>query len=92
MTQTAQLRNLFDDNNGSVTLGQIMNTYLAASYRQRMTDLKRELIGEGKTIVCHRVLKEGMKSNTAWEIVPIPAPAAPVVYAEPSGQMAFVIR
>lgn len=65
MTQTAQLRNLFDDNNGSVTLAQIMNTYLAASYRQRLTDLKRELIGEGKTIVCHRVLKAMVRQTPA---------------------------
>lgn len=92
MTQTKLLRAMFEDHGGRLTLGEIMQTYLAASYRQRLTDLKRELIGEGKTIVCHRVLKEGMKSNTAWAIVPIPAPAAPVVYAEPSGQLAFVIR
>ncbi len=68
MTQTAQLRNLFDDNNGSVTLGQMMNTYLAASYRQRLTDLKRELFSEGKTIVCYPCRKEGHKSETRWAI------------------------
>lgn len=92
VTQTQELRRMFEDHGGRLTLGEIMQTYLVASYRQRMTDLKRELNGEGKTIVCHQCHKDGMKSTTEWVIENLPAPAAPVVYAEPSGQLAFVIR
>jgi len=89
MTQTEQLRRLFDDHGGSLTLGDIMQTYLAASYRQRMTDLKRELNGEGKTIVCYPNRKDGHKSETYWQIEDLPKP---LVYAEPSGQLAMVLK
>lgn len=92
MTQVQELRQLFDDHNGWLTLGEIMQTYLAASYRQRMTDLKRQLFSEGKTIVCYPNRKDGHKSETSWRIENLPAPAATVVYAEPAGQLAFVIR
>lgn len=68
MTQVQELRQLFDDHNGWLTLGEIMQTYLAASYRQRMTDLKRQLFSEGKTIVCYPCRKEGHKSETRWAI------------------------
>ena len=95
MTQTQLLRAMFEDHGGRLTLGEIltlsesMKTYLAASYRQRLTDLKRELNIEGKTIVCYPNHKDGHKSETYWQIEDLPKPT---VYAEPSGQMAFVIR
>ncbi len=88
MTQTEQLRKMFEDHGGRLTLGDIMQTYLAASYRQRMTDLKMEFMGEGKTIVCHPNHKEGHKSETYWRVEDLPAP---LTYAEPSGQLAMVI-
>lgn len=89
MTQTQLLRRLFDDNGGRLTLGTIMGAYLGASYRQRLADLRRELAGESKTIICHQNRKDGHKSETYWQIEDLPKPT---VYAEPSGQMAFVIR
>ena len=88
MTQTEQLRKMFEDHGGRLMLGDIMQTYLAASYRQRMTDLKMEFMGEGKTIVCHPKHKEGHKSETYWRVEDLPAP---LTYAEPSGQLAMVI-
>lgn len=96
MTQTQALKKMFEDNGGRLTL--IMQTYLVASYRQRMTDLKRELNGEGKTIVCHQCHKDGLKSTTEWVIESLPEEndpyvhAQPVTYVEPSGQLAMVIR
>ncbi len=89
MTQTQTLRKMFEENGGRLTLGDIMPTYLAASYRARMTDLKRELFSEGKTIICYPNHKDGHKSETYWRIESLPEP---VTYAEPSGQIAFVIR
>lgn len=95
MTQTQLLRAMFEERGGRLTLGDIltlsesMKTYLAASYRQRMTDLKRELFNEGKTIVCYPNHKDGHKSETYWQIEDIPSPTT---YAEPSGQIAMVIR
>ena len=89
MSQTEQLRRLFEANGGRITLGYIMQTYLAASYRQRMTDLKRELNEEGKTIVCYPNRKDGHKSETYWQIEDLPKP---LVYAEPSGQLAMVLK
>lgn len=72
MSQTKILRAMFEDNGGRLTLGDILNTYLAASYRQRMTDLKRELFSEGKTIVCYPVRIEGEKAMTRWQIEDLP--------------------
>lgn len=92
MTQTQLLQQLFDDNGGRLTLGTIMGSYLGASYRQRLTDLKRELNREGKTIVCHQCHKDGHKSETYWMVEDMPAKTSPVFYAEPEGQMSFVIR
>lgn len=95
MTQTRLLRAMFDENGGRLTLGDIltmsesMKTYLAASYRQRMTDLKRELFSEGKTIKCYTNHKEGRKSETYWQIEDLPKPT---VYAEPSGQLAMILK
>lgn len=89
MTQTEQLRRLFEDHCGRLTLGDIMQTYLGASYRQRLTDLRRELNGEGKTIVCYPCRVEGHKSETYWRIEDLPKP---FVYAEPSGQLAMVFK
>ena len=89
MTQTEQLRLLFDDHGGRLTLGDIMQTYLAASYRQRLTDLRRELAREGKTITCSPCRKDGHKSETYWQIEDLPKP---LVYAEPSGQLAMVLK
>jgi hypothetical protein len=89
MSQTDVLRAMFEAHGGRLTLGQIMQSYLAASYRQRTTDLKRELFSDGKTIVCYPNHKEGHKSETYWQIEDLPAP---VTYIEPSGQMAMVIR
>lgn len=89
MRQTDQLRKMFDDNGGKLTLGEIMRTYLGASYRQRLSDLRRELAGEGKTIICYPVKIANCKSLTRWQIEDLPKP---VTYEEPSGQMAFVIR
>lgn len=92
MTQVKELRRMFEDHGGRITLGEIMQTYLAASYRQRMTDLKRELAEEGKTIVCYTNHKDGHKSETYWRVENLPAHASTFTYTEPSGQMAFVIR
>jgi hypothetical protein len=92
VTQTQELRRMFEDHNGWLTLGEIMQTYLGASYRQRLTDLRRELAAEGKTIVCYPNRKDGHKSETSWRVENLPAPASPVTYTESSGQMAFVIR
>ncbi len=92
MTQTKLLRAMFEDHGGRLTLGEILNTYLAASYRQRMTDLKRELTKEGKTIVCYTNHRDGHKSETYWQVENLPAHASTVTYTESSGQMAFVIR
>jgi hypothetical protein len=89
VTQTQALKKMFEDNGGRLTLGEIMRTYLGASYRQRLSDLRRELAGEGKTIICYPVTVAGCKSHTRWQIEDLPKPT---VYAEPSGQLAFVIR
>lgn len=89
MTQTQELKKMFDDNGGCLTLGAIMRTYLGASYRQRLSDLRRELATEGKTIVCYPVKVANCKSLTRWKIEDLPAP---VTYLEPSGQIAMVIR
>ena len=40
MTQKELLIKLFNENNNKLTLRQILNTYLAAEYRARMTDLR----------------------------------------------------
>ena len=42
MRQIDQLLEMFRMNKGSITLGQIMQTTLAAEYRARMTDLRHE--------------------------------------------------
>lgn len=76
---------MFEDHGGRLTLGEILNTYLAASYRQRITDLKRELFSEGKTIVCYPVRIEGEKSKTRWEIEDLPK------VVEPTGQVLLAI-
>lgn len=89
MTQTQALKKMFDENGGKLTLGELMRTYLGASYRQRLSDLRRELIAEGKTIICHPVKIANCKSFTRWQIEDLPKPT---VYAEPSGQLAMVIR
>lgn len=47
-TQHEQLIHLFRRNNYRVTLGQIMQTTLAAEYRARMTELRKK----GYFIVC----------------------------------------
>lgn len=85
MTQTQVLRKMFDDNGGKLTLGEIMRTYLGASYRQRLTDLRRVLIGEGKTIVCYPVTVAGCKSYTSWKIEDLPK------VVDPSGQVLLAI-
>jgi hypothetical protein len=89
VTQTQALKKMFDENGGKLTLGELMRTYLGASYRQRMSDLRHELEKEGKTIICYPVKIANCKSLTRWQIEELPKPT---VYAEPSGQMAFVIR
>jgi hypothetical protein len=85
MTQTQLLRAMFEDHGGRLTLGEIMQTYLAASYRQRMTDLKRELFSEGKTITCYPVRIDGSKSLTRWQIEDLPRAV------EPGGQVLMTI-
>lgn len=55
MTQREQLLKLFRDNGGRVTLGVIMQTTLAAEYRARMTELRREGYGV--------VLERGKKAS-----------------------------
>lgn len=89
MTQTQILRQLFDDHGGRLTLGDIMKTYLGASYRQRLSDLRRDLAGEGKTITCYPNREDGHKSETYWQIEDLPKP---LVYTEPSGQLAMVLK
>lgn len=42
MTQREALLDLFHRNSNTVTLGQIMQTTLAAEYRARMTELRKE--------------------------------------------------
>lgn len=85
MTQTQLLRRMFEDHGGWLTLGEILNTCLAASYRQRMTDLKRELFSEGKTITCYPVRIDGEKAMTRWVIEDLPRAV------EPSGQVLLAI-
>jgi len=48
MTQHEQLIDLFRRNGNRLTLGQILQTTLAAEYRARMTDLRKL----GYTILC----------------------------------------
>lgn len=85
MTQTQQLRTMFEDHGGRLTLGEIMQTYLAASYRQRLVDLKRELHNEGKTIICYQCRDDGKRSLTRWVIEDLPKTV------EPSGQVLLEI-
>lgn len=70
MTQAQELRLMFEMNQGKLTLGHILNTYLAAAYRQRISDLRKDLISEGKTIKCYPNNK--VKSLTEWRIEPVP--------------------
>ena len=53
MTQHQQLIDLFRRNHNRVTLGEIMQTTLAAEYRARMTDLRKKgyrfVLQRGKT-------------------------------------------
>lgn len=86
MTQTQRLQQLFDDNGGRLTLGTIMGAYLGASYRQRLSELRRELNFQNKTIVCHQVREEGKKSETYWEIVEMRKPVP-----DENGQMVMAI-
>ena len=48
MTQSESLIDLFRQNGGRLTLGQIMQTTLAAEYRARISELRRE----GYSIEC----------------------------------------
>ena len=50
MSQKLALLQLFRDNNNKLKLNQILNTYFAAEYRARMTDLRKE----GYVIICER--------------------------------------
>lgn len=50
MTQHEQLIDLFRRHGYRITLGQILNTTLAAEYRARMTDLRKR----GFTIICEK--------------------------------------
>ena len=50
MTQHEQLIGLFKRHGWRVTLGQILQTTLAAEYRARMTDLRKH----GFTILCQK--------------------------------------
>lgn len=54
MTQKEQLLKLFRDNGNMVTLGMILKTSLAAEYRARMSDLRRD----GYDITCTINAKE----------------------------------
>ncbi|MBK8871587.1 MAG: hypothetical protein IPN19_11245 [Elusimicrobia bacterium] len=70
-------------------LRTLMESYLGASYRQRLTDLRRDLAGENKTIVCHQVREEGRKGETYWEIQELPKQN---YYTEPTGQTVMVFH
>lgn len=50
MTQHEQLIKLFESNRWRLTLGQILQTTLAAEYRARMTDLRKQ----GFVITCEK--------------------------------------
>ncbi len=50
MTQHEQLIDLFRRNRHVVTLRQILNTTLAAEYRARITELRKQ----GYVIACHK--------------------------------------
>jgi hypothetical protein len=50
MKQSEQLIDLFRRNGRVLTLGQILNTTLAAEYRARMSELRRQ----GYTITCEK--------------------------------------
>lgn len=50
MTQHDQLIQFFERHGWQVTLGQILQTTLAAEYRARMTDLRKR----GFTILCQK--------------------------------------
>lgn len=69
MTQTQQLLEMFKENNNSITLGQILNSYLAVAYRQRISDLRQELLPKGYAINCYP--DHIKKSLTMWKIEPI---------------------
>jgi hypothetical protein len=62
-TQYEQLIALFRRNNNRVTLGQIMQTTLAAEYRARMSELRRE----GYLITC---TKGKTPSENLYHMVP----------------------
>lgn len=64
MTQHEQLIDLFQRNGWRVTLGQIMQTTLAAEYRARISDLRRQ----GFTILCEK--GKNPSDNTYTMIAP----------------------
>ena len=63
MSQCDDLRSLFEKNNGELTLGQILNTTLAAEYRARMTDLRKR----GYFITCERGARP---SENRYRLIP----------------------
>lgn len=63
MTQHDQLIQLFKQHGNRVTLGQILQTTLAAEYRARMTDLRRR----GFTILCEKKSKPSDNTYTMIE-------------------------
>ena len=63
MSQKTDLLNLFRSNRNTLTLNQILNTSLAAEYRARMTDLRKE----GYIIVCERAKKPSENIYTLVE-------------------------
>lgn len=78
VTQREQVIDLFQRHGYRLTLGQILQTTLAAEYRARFTELRRE----GYTITC-------TKGKTASEnLYTLEAPT--IFQIEANGQVAFL--
>lgn len=77
MTQRQHLIALFKEHGNTLTLGQILQTTLAAEYRARMTELRHE----GYTIRCYKIKGKGPSENVYWLTEP--------VKFEASGQAVF---
>lgn len=63
MTQHEQLLALFRRHGNAITLGQIMQTTLAAEYRARMTELRKQ----GYVITCQKSKKASDNLYTLFE-------------------------
>lgn len=89
MTQNQHLMELFRLNGGRISLGAILQTNLAAAYRGRISDLRKELIPKGMTIIC---IKGKTPSENIYElkrIQPDEPKLKPVTFGYEGDQAAF---